>query len=186
MMTMRAQVLFNSSRLAQIITSVSIYTEALNPRCDLSEAKDVWYFLYACQSKKRTRPAHHIMVIRGVARNVNEKNVITVSLIWQWLFNTSFFDIFEIDNEGSMFIVILCLIVLVSEYAYHRTQFVSLVKCIVQIMFFLSPSGASSMELHMLMSFNRNNDTWIVKMCSVCVMYFLFKPVAIDWKLKYF
>lgn len=48
-----------------------------------------------------------------------------------------------------MFIVILCLIVLVSEYAYHRTQFVSLVKCIVQIMFFLSPSGASSMELHM-------------------------------------
>lgn len=111
MMTMRAQVLFNSSRLAQIITSVSIYTEALNPRCDLSEAKDVWYFLYACQSKKKTRPAHHIMVIRGVARNVNEKNVITVSLIWQWLFNTSFFDIFEIDNKGSMFIVILCLIV---------------------------------------------------------------------------
>lgn len=99
--------------------------------------------------KKRTRPAHHIMVIRGVARNVNEKNVITVSLIWQWLFNTSFFDIFEIDNKGSMFIVILCLIVLVSEYAYHRTQFVSLVKFIVQIMFFLSPSGASSMELHM-------------------------------------
>lgn len=38
-----------------------------------------------------------------------------------------------------MFIVILCLIVLVSEYAYHRTQFVSLVKCIVQIMFFFIP-----------------------------------------------
>lgn len=141
MMTMRAQVLFNSSRLAQIITSVSIYTEALNPRCDLSEAKDVWYFLYACQSKKRTRPAHHIMVIRGVARNVNEKNVITVSLIWQWLFDTSFFDIFEIDNKCSMFIIILCLIVLVSEYAYHRTQFVSLVKCIVQIMFFYPPQA---------------------------------------------
>lgn len=41
MVTMRAQVLFKSSRLAQIITSVSIYTEALNLRCDLSEAKDV-------------------------------------------------------------------------------------------------------------------------------------------------
>lgn len=36
------------------------------------------------------------------------------------------------------------------------------------------------------MSFNCNNDIWIVKMCFVCVMYFLFKLVVIDWKLKYF
>lgn len=71
-LTMRAQVLFKWSRLAQIITSESIYTEPLNPYRDLSEAAAVWYFLYNCQSKMLGN-THFIMEIRGVAiyENVN-------------------------------------------------------------------------------------------------------------------